>query len=60
VGYRSYWWGKGHTGYLSWRHLPTNLGFSSGFYGFLAANQPHGQSSRWQDDHIVEAPSPVP
>ena len=34
VGYRSYWWGKGHTGYLSWRHLPTNLGFSSGFYGF--------------------------
>ena len=59
VGYRSFWWGKGHTGYMSWRHLPSNLGFSAGFYGFLAANQPHSQPSRWQDSHIVEAVSPT-
>ena len=60
VGYRSFWWGKGHTGYKSWRHLPKNLGFSAGFYGFLAANQPHNQPSRWLDNRIIDTPSPTP
>ena len=34
VGYSSYWYGKGHTGYLSTNHLPVAHNFSD-HYGYL-------------------------
>ncbi len=60
AGYRSFWWGKGHTGYKSWRHLPVNLGFSAGFYGFLAPNQQHSNRARWYDNRVIDMPKPAP
>ena len=36
VGYKSHWYGKGHTGYMSMNHLPHRIGFSSGHLGFLS------------------------
>ena len=29
AGYRNFWYGKGHTGYKSMRHLPVNRGFDN-------------------------------
>lgn len=37
-GYRTHWVGKGHTGYKSMAHLPTNRGFDS-FTGYLSGAQ---------------------
>eukprot|EP00729_Bicosta_minor_P007231 gene7231-22231_t len=34
AGYATYWFGKGHTGYKSYYHLPLQLGFDA-FTGFL-------------------------
>ena len=51
AGYASYWFGKGHTGFKSMRHLPIHAGFSAGSVGFLGANMYHGSTSvRWQGD----------
>lgn len=51
AGYASYWFGKGHTGFKSMRHLPIHAGFSAGSVGFLGANMYHtGNNVRWQGD----------
>ena len=47
VGYSTYWIGKGHTGYKSFHHLPTQLGFDE-FVGFLDGAQSHFASKRWR------------
>jgi len=47
VGYRCFWYGKGHTGYLSTNHLPLQLGFDN-FTGFLPGEQSHFAAQRWQ------------
>merc|ERR1719436_2298605 len=35
AGYTNYWYGKGHTGYLSANHLPSAHNFSD-HYGYLS------------------------
>eukprot|EP00927_Polykrikos_kofoidii_P056640 TRINITY_DN50730_c0_g1_i1.p1 TRINITY_DN50730_c0_g1~~TRINITY_DN50730_c0_g1_i1.p1 ORF type:complete len:602 (-),score=68.04 TRINITY_DN50730_c0_g1_i1:224-1951(-) len=47
VGYRSYWFGKGHTGYKSWSHLPVNRGFDGGSALFLAGGGSYTTLPRW-------------
>ena len=46
AGYATHWYGKGHTGYKSWRHLPQQLGFDD-FVGFLGGAQDHFSAERW-------------
>ena len=46
AGYKTHWYGKGHTGYKSWQHLPQQLGFND-FVGFLGGAQDHFASKRW-------------
>ena len=46
AGYATHWYGKGHTGYKSWNHLPEQLGFDD-FLGFLGGSQDHFAESRW-------------
>ena len=46
AGYKTHWYGKGHTGYKSWQHLPQQLGFDD-FVGFLGGAQDHFASKRW-------------
>ena len=48
AGYSTHWVGKGHTGYRSVNHLPTNVGFDS-FTGFLSGSQSYTSSDRWRD-----------
>jgi len=49
AGYASYWFGKGHTGYKSVRHLPTGkLGFRN-FTGYLGGAQSYYGPGRWED-----------
>ena len=48
AGYRTHWIGKGHTGFLSVNHLPTNRGFDS-FLGFLSGSQSYVSGDRWMD-----------
>ena len=47
AGYATYWYGKGHTGYKSFNHLPLQLGFDA-FTGFLGGAQDHFSTGRWQ------------
>eukprot|EP01052_Picozoa_sp_SAG31_P019295 SAG31_NODE_1401_length_8497_cov_4.386640_2_plen_673_part_00 len=47
AGYRTYWFGKGHTGYKSFNHLPLQLGFDQ-FSGFLSGAQSHFGGARWE------------
>ena len=47
--YRSYWFGKGHTGYRSMAHLPVARGFSN-HTGFLTGSQSYTSTARWQGD----------
>ena len=47
AGYKTYWFGKGHTGYKSFNHLPLQLGFDK-FVGFLGGAQSHFGPSRWE------------
>jgi len=47
AGYKTYWFGKGHTGYLSFNHLPLQLGFDE-FYGFLGGAMNHFGGARWE------------
>ena len=49
VGYTSYWFGKGHTGYMSMAHLPTRQGFAS-FTGFLSGAMAYHGKQRWRDE----------
>ena len=49
AGYRSFWHGKGHTGYKSVAHLPINLGFEGGHVGFLIGQQSYTSTDRWKD-----------
>mmetsp|Transcript_145387 Transcript_145387/g.205811 ORF Transcript_145387/g.205811 Transcript_145387/m.205811 type:complete len:527 (+) Transcript_145387:100-1680(+) len=49
AGYKSYWFGKGHTGYLSMAHLPTSRGFVN-FTGFLTGMQKYTSPQRWQNE----------
>ena len=47
-GYSTFWFGKGHTGYKSFYHLPLQLGFDR-FAGFLGGGEhttapPHHRS----------------
>ena len=49
AGYRTYWYGKGHTGYKSQKQLPTHLGFDA-FTGFLGGAESHFAAARWQGD----------
>jgi len=46
AGYATHWFGKGHTGYKSWNHLPQQLGFDD-FVGFLGGAQDHFSPDRW-------------
>ena len=50
VGYKSYWFGKGHTGYMSMAHLPVNIGFSSGHLGFLSGAMKYHGKQRWKGE----------
>ena len=52
VGYATHWYGKGHTGYMSMHHLPTERGFDH-FMGFLSGSQSYTSDDRWEDDHPV-------
>jgi arylsulfatase A-like enzyme len=49
AGYSTHWVGKGHTGYMSMAHLPTNRGFDS-FVGFLSGSQSYTSADRWQNE----------
>ena len=49
VGYTSYWFGKGHTGYKSTAHLPTHRAFHN-FTGFLIGEQSYTSNDRWSGD----------
>ena len=49
AGYKSFWFGKGHTGYRSTAHLPVNLGFD-GHVGFLIGQQSYTSTDRWMND----------
>lgn len=44
--YKAYYVGKGHTGYKSINHLPTNKGFDY-FAGFLTGSQSYRSTDRW-------------
>lgn len=46
AGYLTYWFGKGHTGYKSYNHLPLQLGFDQ-YVGFLGGAQDHFGHGRW-------------
>jgi len=48
VGYKNYWFGKGHTGYKSMAHLPINRGFDN-HTGYLIGEQSYTASDRWHD-----------
>jgi len=48
VGYANYWFGKGHTGYKSWHHMPINNGFDQHF-GFLGGSGSYTKEPRWED-----------
>ena len=48
ASYKSYWMGKGHTGYKSMAHLPTRRGFAN-FTGFLGGMQSYSSRERWTD-----------
>jgi arylsulfatase B len=50
VGYKSHWYGKGHTGYKSMNHLPDRIGFSSGHLGFLSGAMNYHGEQRWRDE----------
>ena len=52
AGYTNHWYGKGHTGYMSMKHLPTQRGFDH-FMGFLSGSQSYTSDDRWEDDHPV-------
>jgi len=47
AGYNTYWYGKGHTGYKSVKHMPMSLGFDE-FSGFLSGAQSHFGPQRWK------------
>ena len=49
AGYKSYWYGKGHTGYKSMAHLPTSRGFEN-FTGFLIGSQSYRSGDRWRNE----------
>lgn len=48
VGYKNYWFGKGHTGYKSMAHLPINRGFDN-HTGFLIGAQKYRDTDRWHN-----------
>eukprot|EP00051_Salpingoeca_urceolata_P006710 m.88792 g.88792 ORF g.88792 m.88792 type:complete len:538 (-) comp14955_c0_seq2:2873-4486(-) len=50
AGYQGHWFGKGHTGYKSWHHLPANRGFKT-HLGFLGGSQSYTSDDRWQNLH---------
>jgi len=50
VGYKSHWYGKGHTGYMSMNHLPHRIGFSSGHLGFLSGAMSYHGEARWKEE----------
>ena len=49
AGYESYWFGKGHTGYKSMKHLPAAHHFKH-FVGFLGGSQSYRSTDRWEDE----------
>lgn len=54
VGYKSYWFGKGHTGYKSWAHLPANRGFNGGSVLFFAGSGSYTKLPRWNGTQPLE------
>eukprot|EP01064_Diplonema_japonicum_P021135 TRINITY_DN30690_c0_g1_i1.p1 TRINITY_DN30690_c0_g1~~TRINITY_DN30690_c0_g1_i1.p1 ORF type:complete len:552 (+),score=70.92 TRINITY_DN30690_c0_g1_i1:59-1657(+) len=52
AGYTTAWYGKGHTGYKSTKHLAVNKGFDE-FFGYLTGSQQYTSNDRWQDLHPV-------
>jgi arylsulfatase A-like enzyme len=48
AGYRCLWFGKGHTGYKSMAHMPTNRGFDHATF-FLGGAQKYTSTDRWKD-----------
>eukprot|EP00730_Choanoeca_flexa_P000411 TRINITY_DN10188_c0_g1_i2.p1 TRINITY_DN10188_c0_g1~~TRINITY_DN10188_c0_g1_i2.p1 ORF type:complete len:630 (+),score=107.24 TRINITY_DN10188_c0_g1_i2:2-1891(+) len=55
VGYETHWYGKGHTGYVSWHHLAVNNGFDN-YYGYLGGAQSYTSTDRWNNTQ----PSSIP
>jgi arylsulfatase A-like enzyme len=55
AGYLTYYIGKGHTGFMSMKHLPLNQGFDK-FIGFLGGEQSYTSHFRWQgnEPHMDE------
>lgn len=49
ANYTSYWFGKGHTGFMSMAHLPTHRDFAH-WTGFMGGAQSYTADSRWQDE----------
>ena len=56
AGYDCHWFGKYHTGFRSFRHLPRAHNFSHSSVGSLQTGGDYagkGHSTRWQDDHPI-------
>jgi hypothetical protein len=45
-------YGKGHTGYVSWAHLPVNHGFDE-YFGYLSGAQSYTSDDRWYNTQPV-------
>ena len=54
AGYKSFWYGKGHTGYKSMQHLGANRGFDNVF-GFLSGSESYTSDTKWQGQHPVHS-----
>ena len=50
AGYACHYYGKGHTGYMSMKHLPVFQGFSAGTAGFLHGVMGYTEPNRWSGD----------
>ena len=50
AGYACHYYGKGHTGYMSMKHLPVFQGFSAGMAGFLHGAMGYTEPNRWSGD----------
>jgi len=63
ANYSTFWYGKGHTGYMSMNHLPVNRGFDA-HAGFLSGAGSYmgpgnkGFMQRWRGDRPADPTSP--
>ena len=59
VGYRCLWYGKGHTGYKSMKHMPTHRSFEH-WTGFMGGAQSYTATQRWKDAAPYASPPHPP